>query len=986
MFINSLKKYFFLLLVFFSASKTTAQSEDYSVKHYTVAEGLPINNVRSINKDKNGFYWILTSIGLARFDGERIESFSYAINSKERIPFIDYVRITKKNVIYYYCNDTTIYFVDENSHLCKLDYKKTFGFNRTLGNELVLKYTFKDLSSIDYRLFNEFKEMNNQNKIFYCNQDTDSTFYLFCSNGFFYITKKKVFKLFNFNSSNTSCFSIKDKFIVTINDNYYVYRNGVLLKKDTNNFIKTNYPLNKEIMFGFIERNNRCFLTLNNSVYEIKISDENELIFYNLFSENKQNFQNYFYDSDNNCLFLGTHNEGFFVYRKKMFFNRKKPEKNKYHNNVYSILIENENNIITNVDCLNAIYNNKKHGYEFVGPVCNLNNGSFLMSTFFDLFLFDKKLKSYTKINKHTNGFKQIILTDSIAYILANTLSYYNIASKKLTENQLRDFPNNGTIINAITKCSKKNFFFIAKDRNLELVDFEKKQIKILTKNLPYNVRSLDFDSANSILFITTKGNGIFIYTESKGITELPIDEKQSLYYSHYVLQDRSGDYWIPTNTGLILLRQKELLNFLNHSKSINYTRYGINEGIINEEFNGGFSGAGIVYGDSLALASMAGVVVFNANIKNKELVENGVLVIDEVKVNGNKIKFDSSITLEPNYKQFLIKVSYPSVNRKYLEIQYRIINGNDTSWSFVNGNGLIEIKNIKPGKYILEIRVEKNNSQYKKILLFIQPYWYNTWWAYSIWFILFFVGSYIIFMWRWQTLKNKNLELQKLSRDKLFTTIAHDLASPIKNFTNLSDNVRFLIEQKDFETIDLIGKELDQKSKNLNLLLSNILHWSNFQQNNANLSTSIFLIQDLLDEITPAFNDIAMYNNTSISINNLVRENINASKTILSIIIRNLLDNAVKNSAKNSTIFININLTNRVLRFEISNTCSNNIKPETLHYINQVFQNKIKPEPNNQHIGLGIAVISECLSKIKGIGSVYFYKEKFNCCIDILI
>ncbi|WP_353720219.1 two-component regulator propeller domain-containing protein [Dyadobacter sp. 676] len=47
----------------------------YSLRHFTNENGLPQNSVRSFAADRDGFIWLATDMGLARFDGQYFVTF-----------------------------------------------------------------------------------------------------------------------------------------------------------------------------------------------------------------------------------------------------------------------------------------------------------------------------------------------------------------------------------------------------------------------------------------------------------------------------------------------------------------------------------------------------------------------------------------------------------------------------------------------------------------------------------------------------------------------------------------------------------------------------------------------------------------------------------------------------------------------------------------------------------------------------------------------
>jgi ligand-binding sensor domain-containing protein len=53
----------------------TAQAQQHSFRQYSVTEGLPVSRVTSLFQDTQGYMWIGTEGGLARYDGHEFEYF-----------------------------------------------------------------------------------------------------------------------------------------------------------------------------------------------------------------------------------------------------------------------------------------------------------------------------------------------------------------------------------------------------------------------------------------------------------------------------------------------------------------------------------------------------------------------------------------------------------------------------------------------------------------------------------------------------------------------------------------------------------------------------------------------------------------------------------------------------------------------------------------------------------------------------------------------
>ena len=69
----------FLILVTSAASThTEAASLPYTVRSWTIEDGLPTSTVQDIAQTPDGYLWLTTTGGLARFDGVRFEIFGLA--------------------------------------------------------------------------------------------------------------------------------------------------------------------------------------------------------------------------------------------------------------------------------------------------------------------------------------------------------------------------------------------------------------------------------------------------------------------------------------------------------------------------------------------------------------------------------------------------------------------------------------------------------------------------------------------------------------------------------------------------------------------------------------------------------------------------------------------------------------------------------------------------------------------------------------------
>ncbi len=61
-----------------SCSAAVSATDDWVIRHFSTADGLPVSSASAASIDRDGFLWLATHDGLARFDGRRFEVFDMA--------------------------------------------------------------------------------------------------------------------------------------------------------------------------------------------------------------------------------------------------------------------------------------------------------------------------------------------------------------------------------------------------------------------------------------------------------------------------------------------------------------------------------------------------------------------------------------------------------------------------------------------------------------------------------------------------------------------------------------------------------------------------------------------------------------------------------------------------------------------------------------------------------------------------------------------
>lgn len=240
--------------------------------------------------------------------------------------------------------------------------------------------------------------------------------------------------------------------------------------------------------------------------------------------------------------------------------------------------------------------------------------------------------------------------------------------------------------------------------------------------------------------------------------------------------------------------------------------------------------------------------------------------------------------------------------------------------------------------------------------------------------------------------LENANTKLQESERDlrdlnatkdKLFSIIAHDLKNPFNALMGFSDlldrNYNFLSEEERKEYIGVIS----DSTQNLYKLLDNLLQWTRTQTGSINYLPEKFrilpLVKQEVDILTP--NSDKKRINIRLKIDDVTT--VYADKNSMSIVIRNLVSNAIKFTSIGGWIEIAVQTNNDYAVISVSDS-GIGIKDDDIEKIFLLDGSfTTKGTANESGTGLGLLLCKEFVEKNngkiwvdsqKGKGSTFYF------------
>lgn len=232
------------------------------------------------------------------------------------------------------------------------------------------------------------------------------------------------------------------------------------------------------------------------------------------------------------------------------------------------------------------------------------------------------------------------------------------------------------------------------------------------------------------------------------------------------ILEDEFGYLWLGSNRGILRMSKEAFDAYASgHASVVENQSYGKSEGLLSLECTGGFSPAGLKAEDgSLWFSTVKGAVRIEpsrmVNVPSANTAANSVLfnplppnvVIEEVFIDDQPLSSESA-GIEPGRK-VIIQPGQKSVDFRYtalsftaperIRFKYRL-DGFDSGWISSGDNRLARYVKLPPGEFLFEVTACNNdgvwNQKASVIPVTVLPHFWQT-----KWFVII-IGLFVIAM-----------------------------------------------------------------------------------------------------------------------------------------------------------------------------------------------------------------------------------------------
>lgn len=963
----------------------------------TDSEFLPQNSIKSIVPDKYGFIWMTTENGLVRYDGKKFEIYDRS-NTEIKSNRLIYIIGDSQADSLYTTNDwdeqcifihkRKVQVVDKKLHPNALQYERSKKNSRfkTSG----IPCPLFDLPKRPYHIPLASK------KHYYIDNDRIR----------FLNSKKELIYELDFEyQSNSKFFAIGDElFYLEKEGRYAIIKNGKITWKR----LDINPKAKNDLYWNSVSQ--QVFIFSERTLYKLDYH-KNELKKSILIEQEDLDIHRVtciYFDAINKIVYLGSITKGLGTYKMENF-KTIVPQGEEKSEIFYAMLPFEKNTVIS---ARGIVFDKDK-----IIKNLNFDSDNYVMSFDSDKNIWtikQDKLLCYLKKDNYkehlqwefnheiTSLYKdrkgKIWFSVSKGKKALGTLFYFDPSEHPIFHTFM-DLDFNPKFITQITDET----LLIGSNNGLHYLDIKNKKVVKAPGTENLKVRNV-FVSNKKNIWISTYEDGFFLI-KNKKVYSFPLDTHSHLLSAHSIVEDGNGFFWIPTNKGLFQVKEKSLLNYADKKiPSVYYHHYSKDSGFLTNEFNGGCQPSSAIVGSTIFLPSINGVVTFKpGNIQ--PIPPSNPIFIDEAVVDNQKVNVTDTFLLDRKFGRVTFYITSPYYgNNNNLSFEALLEGGSSTEWTKISKENNISFTSLSPGKYTLIIRKLSgfdSKYEYKKIAIIIKPAFWET-----VWFKMVLIGLILLIgialynlRVRYITennlmlerkineqtkdLKNtistlratkQNLNQQIENNTKIIQYITHDIKSPLKYMSMASKHIFDSFKGNDSNLKEIMQSVFTSSSQMFNFV-DNLLEYSKAYLSKGELYIEEFKLYNVINEKIALLESIA--NSKKITIKNLIEKNmvLKGNKQLFSIIIHNLLDNAIKNTPFGTIVFDAVVVDDKQTYISISDT-GNGMDQSVIDYY-QNLMDTYDGEKSKSNKKIGLHIIIELLLILNGKMTIESIKDK---------
>ncbi|WEK33922.1 MAG: ATP-binding protein [Candidatus Pseudobacter hemicellulosilyticus] len=903
----------------------------YALRHYTDENGLPQNSIKGLVLNKSGFLWMATENGVVRFDGRQFRTYDKTNLglSSSRIVWLQpdiahggyFAETDKGELISINRSEASLlppgFLPPETAININKTYRGNYPEFITLGLPNIFSRVLR---------FDSYKIPAGPDTYFSLRRDTVAWF----------TNNQEMVRTILPNASPYDFFLVKGQLYHLSNYVLRHFRDGAMLPESLSGDILLHPNYRKQPLSLYWDyAGGQAFVYLDRKLYLLEPTASGGLhtrLLLADFDLETNRIICIVYDERSQRLFLGSHTRGLFVLTRKQFITLRSTQSDA-DEVYYAQAPYGDNQVLTPTGDVLGV---RSSGLSIPAIRNRVQDDRYsLLADQQGMIWVKQRQQLYRFDGTGHQLLRQYTLPADISQLYEGSPGEILIGTQRqslyrLNYSDERARPE--AIVGGLTGISylaghTKDSLWIGTSRGLYRWR-EKGRLDTIFPLEGKHIRSIHPISPDEI-WISTYGDGFFLYRAGR-LIGFPQDEDGYLGYTHCMVLDQQGYFWITTNKGLFQVSRQDLLAFAGgYPRNPYYHYYDKQAGFNSNEFNGGCQPCGLLLKNGyLSLPSMNGLVWGRPEQLKAELPVNE-LFLDKVEVDGRVLAGSDSFFLDDQFDFLKLYVTTPYFGNDYnIHLDFALVRKQDTpNWNPIGPDRTITLTGLSSGSYRLLVRKVNGfgpgNHMVKSFSFIVPPAYYESWW-----FRLGCLLMVVAIIWGYTRLrltyvqrKNKLLEVKidertqtllntltdlQLSeeilrrqthiQDRLITAITHDIKSPLKY---MSMAARRMAEQADLQMntgeVQKNARMLYEAAYRMYHLTDNLLQYIKLNSRDTHINFETVDVCELVEDKVEIFRDIAAEQGAMLYNDIMPGLLLHSNNRLLGVVIHNLIDNAVK-------------------------------------------------------------------------------------------
>lgn len=342
------------------------------------------------------------------------------------------------------------------------------------------------------------------------------------------------------------------------------------------------------------------------------------------------------------------------------------------------------------------------------------------------------------------------------------------------------------------------------------------------------HVYSIHEDGENN-LWIGTQGGGLNRYRNGKFTA---YTSKEGLFddVAFQVMEDASGYLWMSGNKGVYSVNKQQLDEFdRGMIAQLTSTSYGTGDGMASRECNGGNQPSGCIAADgTMWFPTIKGLARLQPASLNQQALP---VYVEEVTIDQKTYTVGQTIEAPPGKGD--LQFHYTALSyQNPAKVKFKVkLEGYDENWVDAGTRREAFYTNISPGSYHFRVMACNNEGVWNELgtplSLTLKPHFYQTWWFYMGLALLLIGAVFAGYRYRVGRLEAREQELQQLvaMRTSQLETANQKLyeLTILDEMTGVANHRRFK------EVLEAEWKRAGRQSSAISLALIDIDYFKNY-------------------------------------------------------------------------------------------------------------------------------------------------------------